>query len=143
LAYKDPVAAAQAQAAQAAPAAAAANAGAAPAGEGAPSLTPEEAKKAEESKQAEEAINKSVDPRVDRHMEGKWRSRIWYYQIEDMKNEIKPDKLVVLEIMDRMFTIKPEVISPAGEFIESTMTSMWKPDCSGSLACLANTFIDM
>lgn len=141
LAYKDPVAAAQAQAAQAAAAAAAATPGAAPAA--AQPLTPEEAKKAEEARQAEEALSKSLDPRVDRHMEGKWRSRIWYYQLEDMKNEVKPEKLVVLEIMDRMFTVKPEVISPASEFIESTMTSMWKPDCSGSLACLANTFIDM
>lgn len=45
--------------------------------------------------------------------------------------------------MDRLFTVKPQVISPAGEFIESTMTSMWKPDCSGSLPCLAKTFLDV
>jgi len=57
-------------------------------------------------------------------------------------NEVKPEKLVILEIMDRLFTVKPEVVSPESEYIESTMTSMWKPDCAGSYACVANAFLD-
>jgi len=88
-------------------------------------------------------LQKNLDPYVDRHMEGKWRSKIWYYQIEELKSEVRPEQLVILEIMDRLFTVKPEVISPSNEFIESTMTSMWKIDCAGSLPCLAKTFIEV
>mmetsp|Transcript_50816 Transcript_50816/g.42742 ORF Transcript_50816/g.42742 Transcript_50816/m.42742 type:complete len:86 (-) Transcript_50816:1271-1528(-) len=84
LTYKDPAAAAAAAAAS--PAAAAAAAAASPAavaaaavaaGVAAAPLTPEEVIKIEEAKKAEEAILKGLDPTVDRHMEGKWRSKIW------------------------------------------------------------------
>lgn len=85
----------------------------------------------------------ALDPTVDRHLEGKWRSRIWYYQLEEMKNEVKPEQLVILEIMDRLFTVKPDVISPQSDYIESTMTSMWKVDCPGQqYACLASSYIE-
>lgn len=88
-------------------------------------------------------MRKTDDPRVDRHLEGKWRSKVWYYQLEELKSEVRPEQLVVLEIVDRLFTVKPEVISPPSEFIESTMTSLWKIDCAGSLPCLAKNFLEV
>jgi len=56
---------------------------------------------------------------------------------------VRPQTAVVLEINDRTVTIKPEIESKPEEYIESSMTSMWKIDCSASeLPCLASTFVD-
>lgn len=81
LAYVEPTpaaAAAAAAAAGAAPGTPGAAAGAQAGAAGAAAQTPAEAARAEEERQAEEAMRRADDPRVDRHMEGKWRSKIWY-----------------------------------------------------------------
>lgn len=48
-----------------------------------------------------------------------------------------------MEINDRQIVFKPKIDSKPDEYIESSLTSMWKIDCNATaLPCLANAFID-
>lgn len=61
--------------------------------------------------------------------------------MEDLLAEVKPEHKNILEINDRTITIRHALDSQ--EFLESTMTSMWKIDCQANLLpCTAKGFID-
>jgi len=48
-----------------------------------------------------------------------------------------------MEINDRYIVFKPNIDSKPEEYVESSLTSMWKIDCNAqSLPCLASTFVD-
>lgn len=75
---------------------------------------------------------------IDRHEEGYWRGLVYYYQLEDLKAEVKTEQKVILEINDRTLTVRSTLASTA--YIESTMTSMWKIECKASLLpCLGHS----
>jgi len=50
-------------------------------------------------------------------------------QLEDLVIPQRPENLQILEISDKFITIKPKTTSTQNEFVDSTMTSLWKIDC--------------
>lgn len=85
----------------------------------------------ESEKAAFRAVIPADNTLIDRHSEGYWRGLVYYYQLEDLKSDIKPETKSILEINDRTITVRPTLESQT--FLESTMSSMWKIGCKSTL----------
>jgi len=60
----------------------------------------------EAQREAFRGVSPNDNTLIDRSEEGYWRGLVFYYQLEDLKVEVKLDNKSILEINDRTFTIR-------------------------------------